>query len=536
ALDAPAGVAVLDARRGAFVVFATVADHRRFDAALNRAIFEGERHQLIGATLLARAESDYVAVVVRGDAAMLVVATDGGARNYGRRLAELADGLAGDPEFAAAIAELDAGVDVVAWLDLSDLARAATPACDSGVPCAATRRLVDLVLGPLDRVAVGASLRPRAVEVSAFAPLYTTAWLMRVLRNAPETPAVIAATPRTPYLLAALSVDVGAALEVVDLALRADGDSLGAVRGAVQEAAGVDLDGDVRGALTGELGVVIAVGPDQAVGATDQQLARQMGIALAAGVTRTDELKTLLERLAQPGGVVRAASGGPGRFELWPSPHGPKLDLGFASGFVAAVSDPAFVERLEVRAADRCFVAQVAHPDLKALLSRSDRAAVVMLPLQGMAPIALGYPTACSVTPDDGWPSDDPGVAAMRGELAALIREDDQAYTDALGALMRERADLSVRLGQSAATAHVEERGLTLTAGQYLDAPLSDTLVAVVDAVEAQVRRREASERRCARMWALDNAIQAARPPSPEAEPAPEADAPTPDGVAPRVP
>ena len=527
ALDAPAGAAVLDADRGVFAVFATVADRGKLDAALSRAITDSERHELLGATLLAPAESDYAAVVVRGDVAMVVVAADGGARNYARRLATLlpADALASDPAFADAVGELEAADDVVAWADLSGLARAAMPACDPGVPCAAERRLVDLILTPVGRIAFGATLRPRAIELSAFAPLPADAWLARALRNAPGLPAVIAATPRPPYLLASVQVDVHAALEVVDLALRAGGDSLDGARRAVRDATGGDLDGALA-TLTGELGGLIAFAPEQLVGTSDDEIVRQMGIALVAGVSREDGVRALLERLAHPGGLVRSAPGESGRFELWLPPEGPKLELRLASGFVVAASDPAFFDRVAARDPDRSFVAQVSHPDLEVLLSRPERAAVLLLPVQTLAPLALGYPSSCSGSGEDGWRSDDPDVAAKQGELAALVQEADRAYDEDVGQLARATADLRVRFGLSVATVQARERGLALSAGQYLGAPLTETLLALIDTMADQVRRREAGERRCARIWELDNAIQAARPPSPEAEPEPDADAP----------
>ena len=368
----PAGVASLEPARAAVVLFATLADPRRFKTAayrhFHRRALGLAPHVTDGVLVLASSDDKSFALVVRDSLAMVVVPR--GASDAGELAQELAalepgDSLAVTRGFQAVAGAPWAATDLLVYANPqpvlrqhlgleprwegSTFAQAATAlelewrsalgkARSRGASAerlvaiddefrAARRALRDdpaaerrrAWIGSLGALTLGMDLLPNGVRARGSLRLEPGSPVARLLRNRTELPVLVRKLPERPVLLLEVAVDPAMLAELAALA-GAPIDELG-------KELGLDLGKELGNVLSGELDLAVLhdfrLSDDpkaQAEGEAVRWTAPRRAVVL--GVRDAVRARTLLSRLAKATGTAGWLEAGAREGELLVKLHG----------------------------------------------------------------------------------------------------------------------------------------------------------------------------------------------------------------------
>lgn len=486
-LTGPAGFAVVESAGSQVnVVFFTIADKDKLNTTIatlaKRAGKETTREQVGGAELITAKEHDGGAIVIRDKTVAVIGSEDGSSPEAVVRAfatQDPASSLARAKAFTGAVKGVGADQDGLVWVNVGYFAAVGRDELGSD----GERAIFDRFYGGLHGLAIGLALHDRALIATGSLPLDAGSPLRRIMRNGAAVPMVFGAETRTPFIGLSGNLDLEAVLALVDEGMKTQGQSLASMESALNEMAHIDVRKDVIGALTGEFGFVMDGDLTElmAPGAEPQQLlGGALVIGLRDGAATQKRVEDLMKSMPE---AAQALSPGqtPGTWTV-PTPLGRALTVRFTASYLVIATDPAFAERVASGDRSQSFVGNLAHPELKALLSREDLAGVFMIQPALGAMFFLGQSSAREQDlRDDVRPGEAKAVAAKRKELAAA-RAELKALRDKQDAASRKAMmDLFDKVGTTVEAVHVADGGLTFVFGQYLGAPLKDVIVAGVD-------------------------------------------------------
>ncbi|PIE17241.1 MAG: hypothetical protein CSA66_06315 [Proteobacteria bacterium] len=525
-VHAPVGVALLSHDQEAFAVFATVADKAKLDETLKTLGAAGKvtftRTKVGDAEIVSAEGFDRAHIVIRGRTVMAVVVDrHRGAGALAKAIAAQAPetSLSRAVEYTSAVAGLDFYDEAIVWANFGLVVKMQTlrhGRSGRSARQAAENELFQRLVGPLGAVALGARLRDKAVEVAAFMPLPKDAWLSRLAKNIEGTPVVVAAADAEPLFLTTFRLDIPAYMEVVELAMKAEGGSLDEIKAGLKEMANVDVDKDLLGALSGEAGVVVTgdvdkLFADRSGGGPD--LSKVDG-AFVLGLSNAAAMKAFLSKVAAMEGVsdlvqIDAASG----IIKIPLPTGKIIEVRVAGDYLVASTMAGFADRVAARDGSKSFVASVTHPALKAALSRKDQAGLLVLP-QLVVGAAFIQGTGSGLAPSyiDEEAKKDPKLAKKIEALKALRAEVETLETARQAKEQALMDRLFSRIGVTVQAIEVREDGLAGFAGQYLGDSLASAVMAIVTTATWRDGARGELSKLRHQIWDLEAAIRAGAP------------------------
>lgn len=373
----------------------------------------------------------------------------------------------------------------------------------------AERELVKGIVGELSTLAIGLDLSPDAAEASVRLPLAADGKLRGLLRNASDLQPILRAGKEQPLLLLSGQIDPQAYLSLMEKMMAAEGDDLSEARAALKETFGIDLDADIVGALSGEIGFALTGDVSKLLTAADPR--KELGGALVLGLKSAAGLKGLAARLASQEGIRELATWDEATTSLTLDlPEGPKVQLVFEGNRLVASTDLETAKRL---AGGEGFVSSLANTKLKALLERKDLAALFAMP-QSFIGAWMFAMRGGSWTPE--LPADASAEAkAKLAELHELDAEIAPLRASVEAARMKPVIDAFDKLGTMAEAVTMDARGAAAVFGLYpKGATLPEVIDALIDAAMSQERQqaepspdevklRELEDRR----WKLESEI-----------------------------
>lgn len=390
------------------------------------------------------------------------------------------------------------------------------------------RELVKGIVGELSTLAIGVDLSPDAAEASVRLPLAADGKLRGLLRNASDLQPILRATKEQPLLLLSGQLDPQAYLALMEKMLAAEGDDLSEARAALKETFGVDLDADIVGALSGEIGFALTGDMSKLLTAGDPR--KELGGALVLGLKSATGLRALATRLASQEGIREVATWDEAASSLTLDlPEGLKVQLVFEGNRLVASTDLETAKRL---AGGEGFVSSLANTKLKALLERKDLAALFAMP-QSFIGAWMFAMRGGSFLPE--LPADAPAEAkAKLAELQRLDAEIAPLRASVEAARMKPIIDAFDKLGTMAEAVTMDAQGVAAVFGIYpKGATVPEVIDALIDAAMSQerpqaeptpdeVKLRELEDRR----WKLESEIWSLNRPKVDELPPEEPEAP----------
>ncbi|PKN57629.1 MAG: hypothetical protein CVU56_09830 [Deltaproteobacteria bacterium HGW-Deltaproteobacteria-14] len=518
-LNGPMGGAGVASEKEPYIIFLTIGDRAKLDAAITAAFAKGEREitreQVGDAELIMTQGYDRNVILVRGKTVMVVgVDRHDGARELARKVAtqDAATSLARAVEFTAAVKPLEGSQDALVWGNLGlGVRMMMRTEAGGGRRAAAQKAMFDKVLKGVSGVAMGGTVKDRALEVSAFMPLAGDALLRRLIKNFDGLPVAFTASSQTPLFGMALRLDPAVVVEFMEASMAAEGESLDEVRAAAKEMAGVDLDKDVFGVFDGRASVVVT-GDLSGLAQGKRFDPKALGGALVIGLANADGLKSLLgmaSKMELPKGIKIDPSG---TMDL-PLPTGHTLYVRIAGNNLLATTDKALAKRVVAGDASASFLTGLSHPDLKALMSRPNQAGWFMMPQQiaglwlmvGKSDASMAMRAADA---DDGATKKSPERIAKEKELAALRASLEETSKARDAAQMAAATKLFDKLGTFAETVEVTEGGLRVRAGEYLGGTPAELVSAIVGAMRQKDDSRAQEDGLYKKLFELENEVR----------------------------
>lgn len=519
-LNGPMGGAGIASEQEPYVIFLTIGDRAKLDAAITAAFAKGEREatrEKVGdADLIAAQGYDRNVILIRGKTVMIVgVDRHDGARALAQKVAtqDAATSLARAVEFTAAVKPLEGSQDALVWGNLGlGVRMVMMREGHGGRRAAAQKAMFDKVLKGVSGVAMGGTVKDRALEVSAFLPLAGDALLRRLVKNFDGLPAAFTATSETPLFGMALRLDPKVVIEFMEASMAAEGESLDEVRAAAKEMGGVDLDKDVFGVFDGRASFVMT-GDLSGLAKEERFDPKALGGAVVIGLANADGLKSLLgmaSKMDLPKGIKIDPSG---TMDL-PMPTGHTLHIRLAGNNLVATTDQALADRLVAGDTSASFLAKVSHPDLKALMSRPNQAGWFMMPQQiaGLWLMVGKSSDPMAMRPEeaiDGASEKSPERIAKEKELAALRATLAETSKARDAAQMASATALFDKLGTFAETVEVTEGGLRVRAGEYLGGTPAELVSAILAAMQQKDAAREQEDDLYKKLFELENEVRA---------------------------
>lgn len=555
----PVGVAWLDARDEAGVVFASVSD-----AAKLRSFVEGGVRRMggelteekVGDATVLGVEGTREALAVLTKDAVYVVFTDrrsADTRAYASAIARQSrDGaLASSPRFVKALDGLAFGRDLTVWVDvprivaevqrhvakrpedwappkhmemeLSD-ARASgdAAAVQRAEQAIAQRRsdherwrrrdaaeleLLEAALGGLDGVAMGAEVDGEAIRVKAWSTLRDGSTLAKLLRGGEEVPAVLRSLTARPLFATGGVLDPATALAVAHMMARADGEDLDAGFDEARDELGFDprtelypvLDGRAGFAMTGDVAQIVAAGRDGE---------RLLGGTLTLGVTDAQKARAALQKLWELKPLLPLVSqdkaNGTARLAI---PKWRDVHVAVVGDTIVATTDADALGRLAKEG--RGALLEAEKGAVGSVLGDAKQSG--FLALDGRLVALLFLSGSGDWDPPEASPPADPSAewTAKRKELEAAQARARELRKKREDLQNRAALEVSEVLGLSAASARVEGGALVVQAAQSFGAPSVPAAAARITRTVMETQAQSKATRK--QMWDAEDEVDKLR-------------------------
>jgi|GEM_PF-3959542 len=386
---------------------------------------------------------------------------------------------------------------------------------------AAELEMAKAIVAEVSVLTIGLDISEVAAEATLHMPLADGGMLKGLLKNASDMQPILKATKTEPLVALSFQVDPAAYLGLIEKAMATDGESLAEVRTMLTEKLGVDLDKDIIGALSGELG--FALTGDAATLMKSKEPAAELGGALVIGLKSDAGLKAIVAKVA--------AQEGASTFLKWDEatstlnvtiPEQKPVQVVFTGNRMIASTDLDTAARL---AGSETFVAGVTNPKLKALLERKDLAALMTLSQSFVGGwMLLGATSRNGFTP----PMPDNATAQVQAkyeEIAKLDAEIQPLRAAVEEARMKPMFAALEKLGTMAQAVTVNGQGVQATMGVYTKGATVPEVIADLIEMGMNVGKREAGEGSEAdkrlrdledQRWKLESQLWDANRPKPE--------------------
>lgn len=440
------------------IIFAGLSDEARLLGMVERVGGKAIVKETVGdATLVTFAGNDNAGLVFRGGQVLLCGGDDAVANARAAASRAPADSLAQHGRYTAAMAGLGFGRDLAVYFDPQ-----AAIAAELGVQ---TSRI-------FEGMSLGLELGGSTIRIKGFMPVPAGSPMEGMLRGSSGVPAIVRATAEAPVMLYALSFDPQRALSLLEQF--ADPRDMAQMRDGIKQFFNIDLDADIIGQLTGEIGFVWT-GADVSLEDGDAMV-QKFGMGFTLGLKDGAQFATVIDRvLANPmlsGFVTRADDGS----MSVPIPGWKTLHLKIVGNTFAAATDPAFFARLGGDGGES-YAARVANDDLRQLLAMDGPAALFSMDMvvTGWL-LAAGrssdYPMESSAvaSPSEAWTKKKAELDEVERQLATI--EDRQS------ALMERGFALARRAGTTAIHYQVADGGWVMYGGQFMT---GGTLAELID-------------------------------------------------------
>jgi len=520
-LSGPAGGAAIASEKEPYVIFLTIGDRAKLDAALAAISEKGKRpfktDKVGEAEIISTEGYDRNVIVIRGKSLLIVgVDRNAGAMALAKQVAaqDKASSLVQAVEFTAAVKPIDGAEDVLGWgnFGLGLRMSMAFQSQYGGDRAEKQAEMIEKVFGGMGGFAMGGFVKERALEVTAFMPLAKDAMIGRLVKNIEGLPVAFTASSDAPLLGMAVRFDPKVVVEMMEMSLAAEGASLDEVRAAAKEMGGVDLDTDVFGVFNGQASFVL-LGELGGMDYDDFDVSK-LGGALVVGLSNAEGLKKLFALGAKmgddlPPGMKIDESGS---MEL-PLPTGQRVHVSIAGDHLVATTNAALAKRVAAGDTSASFIDKVAHPGLKAALSRPNQAGWFVMPQRLMALWMLGYSEPMTEEAEvTAMIGDGPTEAKKSKELIAKekeiaeLKERIDVASKASREAMNKAADaLFTQLGTLVESVEVTDGGLAIHAGEYLGGTPAELMAAIVKMAEAVESRRGADNAMYEKLFELEN-------------------------------
>ncbi len=376
-----AGLAVLDLPSGTFAFFVEVADAKTVTDFIDKIFADSQtevERQATGDTTLWKAPSASTpGILVSADMAMIVVSVENAPPAELFSLAALAElplaqSLAADAKFQAAMQRLDGRSDLVAYLDFPGLATHLARGEDNsalyeaeiaraeadgnadfaeilrGLMAAEAahvsqeQRLLQAFVQPLGHLTAALSLEGAAARAVLRVSAPTEYTLRRALREHPGTPRLLQAQNQQPLVFLSAAIDTAQLPQLIDWALAGEEMDFAAMAALAKEEVGLDLQALLTQAISGE--VALAVTGQLDFSAPDPAAA--LGFDFVLGMGEGKDLETIVSLLFARPEVSALIKNVSGRYVM-DIPNWRKVYLGFTADALWISTDPALPTRLQ---------------------------------------------------------------------------------------------------------------------------------------------------------------------------------------------
>lgn len=355
---------------------------------------------------------------------------------------------------------------------------------------AAELELAKAIVGELSVLAAGLDIGDISAEATVRLPLRDGGMLKGLLKNAGDMQPILKATKVEPLFALSGQVDPTAYLALIEKAMAADGDSLAEVRAMLSGKLGIDLDKDIIGALSGEIGFALTGDAATIMKAKEPQ--KELGGALVIGLKSDAGLKAIVAKVA--------AQEGASEFLKWDEatstlnvtlPQQKPVQVVFANNRLIASTDLETAARF---AGSETFVAGITNAKLKALLERKDLAALMTLSQSFMGGwMILGASGRNGFAP----PMPENATAEIKAkydEIAKLDAEIQPLRAASEEARMKPVIEVLEKLGTMAQAVTIDGQGALATMGVYTKGATVPEVIAGLVEMGMNVGKRDSGE------------------------------------------
>ena len=393
---------------------------------------------------------------------------------------------------------------------------------------AAEAELAKALVNELSTLSLGLDFSADAVLAQIRLPLAAGGMLRGLLKTGSEVQPILRATTNQPLLLVGGQVDPAACLAMLEKVMATDGEDLAEMKGELKQRLGIDLDNDILGALTGEIGFALTGDIAKLLSAEDPR--SELGGAFLLGLKSDAGLKAIAKKVASQEGVDKFLKWDEATSALTVSVTGEKtFQVTFADNRLIASTELTTATHLSGGAT---FVSGLANAKLKALLERKDLAAVFAMQQAFAGAWLTGGAKGHAFLPELPATASREAKAKL-DELKKLDAEIAPLREAIEQARMKPLSEAFEKVGTLAEAVSLDAMGAQVSIGVYpKGATLPEVIAALIDTVmqlqrdpepsQDDERLRDLEDRR----WKLESELMGLSHPGTDKLPAEEPKAP----------